>query len=106
MEKFAQNLKKRAAELGISNAEVARRAGLSERRYGNYIVGRREPDLQTLVHIAEVLETTPDNLLGVNESEKQDLMLDKINSAVKSLSRSDKETVAAMIEGLANLRRK
>jgi transcriptional regulator with XRE-family HTH domain len=106
MDRFAKNLKSRAAELGVSNAEVARRAGLSERRYGNYIVGRREPDLQTLVRIAEVLETTPDVLLGVTDTGKQDLLLDKINSAIKPLSRPDKETVAAMVEGLANLRRK
>ena len=32
MDVFATKLRERAAQLGISNAEVARRAGLSERR--------------------------------------------------------------------------
>ncbi len=59
MESFASNLKQRAVDLGLSNAEVARRAGLTERRYGNYITGRREPDLATLVRIASVLESSP-----------------------------------------------
>ena len=67
MEPFASNLRKRAEELGISNAEAARRVGLSERRYGNYVAGRREPDLATLVRIAAVLETSPDRLLSFGD---------------------------------------
>src|ERR1700750_3131263 len=42
----------RARELGLSNAEVARRAGLSERRFGNYVTDTREPDLHTLTILA------------------------------------------------------
>lgn len=52
-------------DLGLSDAEVARRAGLSARRYGNYVQGLREPDLATLVRISRALQTTPDALLGV-----------------------------------------
>lgn len=63
METFAANLKMRAAELGLSNAEVARRAGLTERRYAHYVSGDREPDLTTLVRIARVLQTSPNALL-------------------------------------------
>ena len=76
MDAFADNLKRRAHELGISNAEVARRAGLSERRYGNYVSGRREPDLATLVRVAKVLETTPDALLGFGASGRADPLRD------------------------------
>ena len=43
METFAQRIRERARELGLSDAEVARRAGLSERRYGYYATGEREP---------------------------------------------------------------
>ena len=48
---FAQRIRERARELGLSDAEVARRAGLSERRYGYYATGEREPNLATLVRI-------------------------------------------------------
>ncbi|MGM4913353.1 helix-turn-helix domain-containing protein [Rhizobium sp. 768_B6_N1_8] len=48
METFSSNLKRRAEQLGISNAEVARRVDLSERRYSNYISGTRKPDLARL----------------------------------------------------------
>src|SRR6266550_4014780 len=50
--------------LALSNAEVARRIGLSEPRYTHYVSSAREPDLATLVRIAKVLETTPNDLLG------------------------------------------
>jgi len=35
MDVFAKRLRTRARELGLSDAEVARRAGLTERRYGH-----------------------------------------------------------------------
>ena len=104
MEPFASNLRRRAEELGISNAEAARRAGLSERRYGNYISGRREPDLATLVRIASVLETSPNHLLSFGgEGSKSDAGAPKqrIASAANVLSKADLETVAIMIEALA-----
>jgi transcriptional regulator with XRE-family HTH domain len=63
METFAQRIRERARELGLSDAEVARRAGLSERRYSYYATGEREPNLATLVRICEVLAATPNDLL-------------------------------------------
>lgn len=65
MEPLATNLRKQARLLGLSNAEVARRAGLTDRRYGNYVTGDREPDLATLLRISETLQTTPNDLLGI-----------------------------------------
>ena len=64
MEIFADNLRSRIKALGLTHAEVARRCDLEIRRFHHYVVGDREPDLQTLVRIATVLDTTPDNLLG------------------------------------------
>jgi transcriptional regulator with XRE-family HTH domain len=60
---LGQKLRERAAELGLSGSEVARRAHLDERRYGHYVRGVREPDLVTLLRICEVLLTTPNELL-------------------------------------------
>ncbi|WP_273786269.1 helix-turn-helix domain-containing protein [Brucella intermedia] len=100
MELFAANLKKRAHELGISNAEVARRTGLSERRYGNYVSGRREPDLATLVRIASVLETTPNDLLQDTGSKKENIALVRARSALSALEESDLNRVVLMLEAL------
>lgn len=107
MEIFASNLRKRAEELGISNAEAARRAGLSERRYGNYVSGRREPDLATLVRIAAVLGTSPDRLLSVGTAETagpHDAARERILAATGALAQADLDTLAIMIEALAERR--
>ncbi len=103
MELFAANLRKRAEELGISNAEVARRAGLSERRYGNYVTGRREPDLATLVRIASVLATTPNDLLATSSEENapKELTRQRAIAALAVLESDDLERVAVMVEALA-----
>jgi transcriptional regulator with XRE-family HTH domain len=36
-----------------------------QRRYAHYVAGRREPNLMILKRISEVLDTTPNWLLGV-----------------------------------------
>lgn len=72
MEIFSARLRERAEQLGISNAEAARRAGLEERRYAHYARGRSQPDLATLVRIADALGTTPNWLLGVEEPANRD----------------------------------
>ena len=61
---FAQNVRMRQQALGLTRAEVARRAGLSEARYGNYARGDREPDLLSIVKLSRALEATPGQLLG------------------------------------------
>lgn len=65
MEGFGARLRARALELGLSDAEVARRAGLTPTRYGHYVTDYREPDLATLVRICQILGITPDSVLCV-----------------------------------------
>ena len=110
MDQFASGLRQRAKELGISHAEAARRSGLSERRYAHYVSGIREPDLATLVRIARALETTPNALLGIEgqkvEQSRRLLMKDRLNSAARTLSDKDLETVVVQTEAVASFRRK
>lgn len=69
--RIGHRLRARAAELRLSDAEVARRVfpgravGSAERRYSNYVTNQREPDFETLLKICNVLQTTPNYLLGV-----------------------------------------
>ncbi len=107
METFSSNLKGRAEQLGISNAEVARRVGLIERRYGNYISGTRQPD-RSLVKISSVLKTSLDELLSneVNKpakSTKRNLQ-ERIASAVEVLNEDDLARIAIMLDALAAAR--
>lgn len=107
MDAFCRNLKNRAEELGISNAEAARRSGLSERRYAHYVSGDREPDLATLVRIAGALGTTPNQLLGLEKmplATPRDLLMQRVNSAAQGVSDGTLEIVAVQIEALAGKR--
>lgn len=107
MEPFATNLRKRAKELGLSNAEVARRARLSERRYGNYVSGRRESDLATLVRIASVLATTPNDLLidRIVSPTPEEFFRQRASCCLRGPSQDDVEIVTIMVEALAAERR-
>ncbi len=67
MEQVRPRLRARALALQLSDAEVARRAGLLPTRYGHYVSGYREPDLATLVRICRVLALRPDELLGYED---------------------------------------
>lgn len=91
----------------MSNAEVARRAGLSERRYGNYVSGRREPDLATLVRIASVLATTPNDLLidRIVSPTPEEFFRQRAVAAFAALRKDDVEIVTIMVEALAAERR-
>jgi transcriptional regulator with XRE-family HTH domain len=104
MTKFADNLKRRAEILGISNAEVARRAGLTERRYGNYVTGRREPDLNTLIRISVVLGVTPNDLLlekAKGKLSKENVLIDKVHAAAQSMGLPEIQLLAVVADALA-----
>jgi transcriptional regulator with XRE-family HTH domain len=104
MDGFARRLRERAEELGISNAEVARRCGLGERQYAYYTAGTREPNLQALVKIARVLRTSSDELLGMSDppslTERARLM-DRLNVAAASIKDEELRTVVTQTEALA-----
>ena len=104
MELFAKRLRMRAEDLGISNAEAARRAGLDERRYAHYISGRNQPDLATLVRIADTLGTTPNWLLGVEDmadrNPEKAALVDRFANAANLLPTRDVETCVIQAEAL------
>jgi transcriptional regulator with XRE-family HTH domain len=109
MQVFAQRIRERARELGLSDAEVARRAGLSERRYGYYATGEREPNLATLVRICEVLAAAPNDLLlpgGKAPAQSgRDRLLARISAATNDLGQPELELAACLIECVSAHRR-
>ncbi len=107
MDGFGVRLAARARELGLSNAEVARRAGLSERRFGNYVADYREPDLSTLATLAKVLLITTDTLLGLaTERAESDRgrLLGEIEAALRHLPESDLDLISIQLRAVAERR--
>lgn len=109
MEVFAKNLRQRAQELGLANAEVARRVGLSERRYAHYVSGRNEPDLAMLLKIADVLQSTPNDLLverNATANDKRAILVDRLTAAATVMTDDDLQAAVAQAEAVVALRRK
>ena len=66
MDGVGARMRERCHQLGISEAEAARRCGISARRFSFYINDMREPKFETLIAICRALATTPNALLGWN----------------------------------------
>jgi transcriptional regulator with XRE-family HTH domain len=103
MERFAKRLRERARELELSDAEVARRAGLAERRYGHYVRGVREPDFETLLRICAVLDVTPNDLLMAAERATPDdheRWMSRLNTTARKLNLNDLRLAVRQVEAL------
>lgn len=91
----AQNAaaRERARQLGLSDADVARRADLSERRYGHYVRGTREPDFSTLLRICDVLDVTPNPTV-------HDRWLSRLVAAGRRLEADDVKLATRQVEAI------
>src|SRR5271169_4901612 len=92
MDIFAKRLRDRARQMKLSDAEVARRSGLAERRYGHYVRGTREPDFTTLLRICAVLDATPNDLLLEEKAARprpHDSWLSRLVAAGRGLETED-----------------
>jgi transcriptional regulator with XRE-family HTH domain len=109
MDILAKRLRERAKQLGISNAEAARRAGLDERRFAHYTSGRSEPDLSTLKTIAKALGTTPNWLLGVSARTdgpaKVVALLDRLVTAASGMTHEQLELAVIQAEAIVRSNR-
>ena len=61
---FADRLKKYRERLGLSRKATAEKLGMTAQAYGLYELGKRQPDLEKLLAISNVLAVSVDELLG------------------------------------------
>ena len=64
---FNENLKNARERKGMSQKDVAEEIGVAKSTYSLYESGNREPNVQTIKKIADVLNVSADDLLGLNE---------------------------------------
>ena len=74
MSTFHENLKRARENLGFTRQELARVLFLSPQNYGQYEKGVREPKLDTLCRMSQVLGVSTDELLG-NENDGKDISI-------------------------------
>ena len=108
---FGVRIRQRAKELGLKGSEVARRAGITAKRYNNYVNGTREPDLASLRAISTVLETTLDALIdpdwaGAQHGTELNEAILRIRAACMSLSLEDARFIAKLATSLCVSRAK
>lgn len=65
---FAERLKQARKAKKLSQAEVSRQLGVTQQAVGKWETGRSTPDPQTVARLAEMLGTTADMLLGLQET--------------------------------------
>ncbi|MFO0939869.1 MAG: helix-turn-helix transcriptional regulator [Pirellulales bacterium] len=62
---FCERVKARRKELGLTQAEMAEKLGITQPSYAYIEAGRREPGLNQMCRLASALETTVHDLLPV-----------------------------------------
>lgn len=61
---FCQKIKDKRKSLKLTQTDMALKLNVTQSAYSQYENGKIEPDLITLVKIADILDTTTDDLLG------------------------------------------
>ena len=105
MKGLGQRLRERARKLGLADATVAERLGLSQQRYHNYVSDQTEPDYETLLRICRALDTTPNAVLGAEppraEPDEADVLRARIAATVNTMAAATLRITAAVVDVLA-----
>ena len=86
---IGQNIKENLVKKNMKQKQLAELTGLKEVTIGRYINGTREPNATNIIKIAEALEISTDELLGVKN--KKIVSIAKIiEKAILNLPSDDK----------------
>ena len=109
MEGLGKILRERARTLGLSDSEIARRLGLSQARYHNYVSDTAEPDLGTLVRICRALGTSPDEVLlfagAIKPRTDSEIARERVASAATALEGEALAYTADLVEAMLAVQR-
>lgn len=94
-----QNLKQFRTQCGLTQTNLAEKLGVSRTTVTMWENHKSEPDNEMLVRIANILQTTVDNLLGVEKQEVSDVLLrdERVN---RSSGTSQMNVINALAEKL------
>ncbi len=100
-------LKKLRLDFGFTQSEIANKLGISQQAYANYESGKRQPDQNTLIKIADIFDVSTDYLLGrtkelqtpQNENTR-DEQSHELLEIFDTLSSSDKDKVIGYASAL------
>lgn len=96
MSKFADNLRKYRKRKKYSQEELAKSVHFGYTAIANYESGRNEPSLDVLIMLAKTLDVTTDELIGVELTAEEDILL----SNFKKLSSYNRNLVLCLVKSL------
>ncbi|MDD7356073.1 MAG: helix-turn-helix transcriptional regulator [Streptococcus hyointestinalis] len=65
---FSIRLKEKRKEANLTQQELASLLNINRVSYARWENGSREPNFKTLIELANILETTTDDLLGIKKT--------------------------------------
>ncbi|MDR1039438.1 MAG: helix-turn-helix domain-containing protein [Deltaproteobacteria bacterium] len=106
IEGLAARIVRRRKELGYSQVELARRLGMTQANVCNYERGAREPGLDRLTVMANVMRCSTDWLLGIAEASPEPegvpaWATDMAGDLARIREMKDREAVRTMVWALA-----
>ena len=96
MSDFSFNLKKYRKRKNLSQCKLAKTLHYGCTAIANYESGRNEPSIDSLIKLAEALDVTIDELVGIKQ--KSDEL--HLPSAFKKLDNRKKQTVLCLVDAL------
>ncbi len=96
MQKIGNKLLNARKRLGLTQAQVAEKAGLSDRTYADIERGSTNMRTETLLHICQALQITPDEIFTESNSSitiQQEEIIKKLNSCTQK----DRETALKLL---------
>lgn len=88
-------LKEKRKKLGLTQDDIAKKLGVHNTTYGNWELGKTEPNLTDLVKLADILNATTDELLGRNlDLINLNYLEDDQSLIIKAVLRMNKEQLS------------
>ncbi len=90
-----KKLKEYRNKLGLTQDKVAKTLGLSTQTYQNYELGKREPDNNTLVKLAEFYNISLDEMFGRinNQFVNLNFLSDEERNIIEALPKLNRENL-------------
>lgn len=99
---FSERLQTTRQLKGLSQTDLAKRAGLQPSAISHFENGRRSPSFDNLKRLADALFVTVDYLLGrAEEPKSHGLVAEQLFRNFQQMSQEDQEALAKMAEMLA-----
>ena len=106
---IGKRIRELRAERGLSQQELGASIGVTKVSICGYENGTRIPNLEKLIKLAEVLETTTDYLLGITSNSSQSLNSGNLNTDISEIAhklyslKSDEHLSQKQIEFIKNM---